>query len=1635
MSCSQIKKIFLLLIITTLIFSVRLWADSESSQPETTVTAPETSATETANPSSQTTSFKDRKDKEGYSLNLKDLIKESKKKIDKVNDKLKEQARQRRNQQREEKAREYYEKAMHLYDEGRLPEAQELWHKAIKITEHPEMKDYISESVKKSKKQEDLFRKEETLQLKEKEIERGYSAKEVEAAYQRAVELYKKNNYVAAKDEFEKVEDMFPDHKATRSYLMVLEQEIQKEQQKLIDEQMEGKVVSKRKEKEEWRRRIEEKERQQQMTLEEQAEAAYREAVKLYKDRKFEMAKDKFREVEWILPNYKSTVQYLSRVDRDIKEEEKRTALMLDQKKDQDMEENWSDQKRAAKLKNKERGIKNEQEISRMKDEADFVYETALSFYKKKEYQDARNKFQEVDGLYPNYKKTKQYLDKLNKILKTEEDDLSQKKLAAFEKELKEAKDAVYKEQLRQSKRGELKNSMESDKVQDEALLLYDAGVSLFKKELYKQAKDKFSEVDKIQPGYKLTSQYLSRIDSLLNIEPETAAKTKSKDESVDREDKLSSEEKSLQNAISERQQKMSVMAENKYQQAVKFYKEENFIEAKLKFIQVEALSSDYKDTGEYLSHIDDDIARMRTSKKFNQRIKLDESVKEKPADKNRKKTEAKIYEEMINVPEPASEESVKTKMKSIDQIKPAESKYTYTPDKNSLLVAQLKAKEEYAHELSKKKYEEFQKNIQDQRKAAEQAEKMRDIAEKKAQNDLMRQMREEENAIKRAEMKKKQLEKKAMLEKAKADALSKKEEEKAKASQVKEKIIQMQPEPVVPQKPNSEPNFSDENLSKAQRDQLKRLEKLKKMRQSAEEEIAGMEEASKENQHEKEPVRKSSTEEQIKEKPVEVTQGMMWKEASSPEETAESSTDEISNKIQSEKMLKDQAKAAYRKQLAETALKRDQAKVRLNDLKSQDNKFIVEQKKKVIKETRRIKQDLARIDFEQKKKWGDQAGKIYNHALKLYREGKYAAARAEFINVDRMSPGIRSAQWYILRIDSLLEKQEVREEKLKRKALQQAEENHKKEKKAAKVSKKENKKKIEPVVSQESAVQPTDQKPSVQGFLIQESAAHKEMPLENKLSAVKETVEEKPLTEAQKKKLEIKEEKKKAALEKKKIKDEQARLKIEEKQKAAQKLKEQKESKRAEKEKITAEAKKSKVQKEKVSIEKEKLAAEAKKVNDQKMQVEVSQKKQKEVIQRNQKIQVAKENLIKENAELRKSIYQTELSKNKELEALEIQKLREERLLLKEKEALAKKSKTVALKQAQIEKAEALRRKKEDERKKLIEEQKKKIIEEKQEQTRRKEEMARLRRETDQAYQDAVQLYKQNRVELSREKFKQLDQLLSSKELTEDYRKKMSQRADQIRSQLEIAAAKESEKNEKIAKKIMEKKINKEIDLESKSMKEEINASAATDDIEQLRKKVELEDQKLAKEKAEEAKRVQKAEEEKRIQKEAEEKAQVKAKIKAAETESVKEVKIKDTAYMKSDEDEMKKAEEEKRRELDLLVKRRQEDLRNERERLIQELNENVEHLYSKAVRLYDSGYYDEAKSLLSEVQDIRPGYKKATYYLNKIETSSRQPAVMSQKIQNTRNSSNQTVKKSKKNKTRQELISEALDSLEKGQ
>jgi outer membrane protein assembly factor BamD (BamD/ComL family) len=577
---------------------------------------------QTEGPAPASPTLKEQKKKEGYIVNLKDLINKSKEKIGKVDEKIKEQQRRQRNLEREEKARQYYEKAMQLYEEGKYDKARELWDKAIKITEHPEMKDYIRESAHRSKKQEDALRKEEELRLQRLEVERGYSAKEVEDKYQEGVSLFKQNKFLASQNSFEEVEDMFPDHKATRSYLMIIDQNIREEQQRLIDEKLREEAIAQREAKDEWKKELEQKEKERQEQLKAQAEKLYQEAVRLYKARNFEEAKKKFKEIEWIMPNYKLAVYYLARiekglVDQNIAEEKEIAQEQAAAEEKEIMARPTAEDKE--KLKKKEEQLV----VDRMKEEADFVYHIAVSLYEEKLYKEANERFQEAQTLYPHYKAADKYLSRIKHELQRQSRE-EQKKQQAHAQRMEQQQLASLQAQDAERLKKEQKKK---EKQKQDIESLYQEGFSSFNAKDYPQAQDQFAQVLEQDPNHRPAHKYLKKVEKILSEEQKEKEIQEAK-----RSPKIETPEQAVtdivvKQAIEERQKQLMQEADVKYKEALSLLKDRNYVVAKRKLIQVEAIYPGYKETENYLSRIDEDIQKNSIQKGRPQKRGLKEST------------------------------------------------------------------------------------------------------------------------------------------------------------------------------------------------------------------------------------------------------------------------------------------------------------------------------------------------------------------------------------------------------------------------------------------------------------------------------------------------------------------------------------------------------------------------------------------------------------------------------------------------------------------------------------------------------------------------------------------------------------------------------------------------------------------------------------------------------------------------------------------------------------------------------------------------------------------------------------------------------------------------------------------------
>lgn len=529
----------------------------------------------------------------GYVYDLKDLIKKSRQSIKGVDQKIKEQAILKRNQQREQKAREYYEQAQQLAQEGRLKESRQLYEKAIRITEHPEMKRYVKYTVFRGKSQVSALKKQEVEAQRLTDEQQRLELDKIEQAYQKAVSLYKQTKFQQAKESFEYVEEMYPNYKAVRSYLQIVEQDIFqadqtaiKNQQKEISRQQKELEVARSREKEQWRKEIQQKEQQREEQLKQQADGVYQEAIKLYKQRKYAAAKEKFREVDWVLPDYKAVRAYLVRIDRDI---EKDHVKNLEEQQRELREKNWE---MAVKDGKKEMTLKEAQEqkekerLVQVQEQAEFLYTAALALFEQDKIAQAKEKFQEVHELYPQYKETLSYIQKIEQILADQAAQEMARKKAEEEKR-------IWGEEAARKKAE--KDLFEQKAIRAEAL--YQEASTLYKTGRLIEAKGKLVEVNQLIPDYKSTQILLKRIDKDIELIAKTLMQ-----ESV----------LSQQQAEIEQMKKKRDEAEKLYMMAVASYANKQYEKARDEFNQVQQIYKDYKKTSFYLSRVDEDIKQQQ---------------------------------------------------------------------------------------------------------------------------------------------------------------------------------------------------------------------------------------------------------------------------------------------------------------------------------------------------------------------------------------------------------------------------------------------------------------------------------------------------------------------------------------------------------------------------------------------------------------------------------------------------------------------------------------------------------------------------------------------------------------------------------------------------------------------------------------------------------------------------------------------------------------------------------------------------------------------------------------------------------------------------------------------------------------
>lgn len=482
--------------------------------------------------------------------------------------------------------------------------------------------------------------------------------RKTEELYREGIKNYKQKDYESAIENFLQVNNLIPDYKKANYYLDMSEKNIKKErfreselgpeeevsirevEEEIVGEEIEVEIVEPREQeivieekieiKEEIKYKTEEETVQAQLSNREkllqqkqEIEALIEEAKALYSDQMNNAAREKFEEVLEIDPKNRIALNYIDIITGKTEVEEV---------------------------------IEEKEIVGTPEVKAQGMYDAALSLYKKRDYESAREIFIELNGFYPAYKKTVYYLTKIDEILgkeKAKKESLLTKEERRKKKEqineISEEANAFYRNNEYDKAKEKYQQILEIDEenrnakkyikvidarikeeelasLRDQTEALYKEAISLYKKRDYIAAKDKFLEVNGLYAGYKKTDTYLKKIDKIIQKKGITQEKKISevKDTEPKKETKPSTKEKGKKD--------LTVKAEPIYQEAIQLYEDKDYGSAREKFLDVNDIYFDYKRTNYYLGKIEEALLK-----------KLDEKIKTKQ-EKIKVKKEREIY-------------------------------------------------------------------------------------------------------------------------------------------------------------------------------------------------------------------------------------------------------------------------------------------------------------------------------------------------------------------------------------------------------------------------------------------------------------------------------------------------------------------------------------------------------------------------------------------------------------------------------------------------------------------------------------------------------------------------------------------------------------------------------------------------------------------------------------------------------------------------------------------------------------------------------------------------------------------------------------------------------------------------------
>ena len=498
--------------------------------------------------------------------------------------------------------------------------------KAAWITQQKE----IRKQARLMEKQEETARK---RQEQQQELKRKHLEKQLKGAYDNTVALYDNEQYRTAYNQFQQIEQVLPDYKWTRYYLKKLPQDIENQNKEMAAEkELESKLDTRKKQKEEQRQKLEswkkEKEidRKKQQEIRRQlmeekiklaaeregkmkklamkADGIYQEAQALYSAKNYSEAQEKFLTLEKLLPGYKKTRGYLSKITRKMYRQTERQAIAEAQnekvryrqrskKTHRESLREWKEEKQSIRS-------KKEMEHRQKMGELSEIYKQAVILYKNGNYEEAKNRFIELEKRSPDYKRTRRYLDGISGRIRKQD----QKELVGRQKrEQRQRKRSMRDREsrlIREEKDRKRRLKEEKRRLSQQLNSLYNEGRVLYKSGEYEGAREKFIQIEAIQPGYAGTRDYINRIENNLRNKEKEVSNIRKRRKDLDNMIKKRNRRENVVDSIKSKWRTAKIL----YDEAVTLYEERNYANAQRKFKQVEQLIPDYSKTRYYINRI-----------------------------------------------------------------------------------------------------------------------------------------------------------------------------------------------------------------------------------------------------------------------------------------------------------------------------------------------------------------------------------------------------------------------------------------------------------------------------------------------------------------------------------------------------------------------------------------------------------------------------------------------------------------------------------------------------------------------------------------------------------------------------------------------------------------------------------------------------------------------------------------------------------------------------------------------------------------------------------------------------------------------------------------------------------------------